>query len=226
MCCCCYCSPVACCTLWCCVAVVINWIQLANFNGIIWALEVIEGRIEWQTSAHPQEHAGAQSIARCPEIVFAVASILQILCHRLYFFFCFEWCQLQAQRSTILIGKEIVELWWIWIHSANEILDTVQLNRCNALTCRVKFQRKPKRILLDDILYGNDKGITNGMQRIIRISIQIDCFINYQIHDWKLCNFMLLCCYRYALKTDTWRLSTNQNTINRIDCVSGIGIIT
>lgn len=125
--------PVAGGALWCCVAIVVNWVQQTGLDSIVRTLEIVESGIEWQSSAHPQEHAGAQTIARCPEIVFTVASILQVLCHRLYLLFRFERRQLQAQRPTVLVGEEIVELRRVGVHSADEILYAVQLNRCNSL---------------------------------------------------------------------------------------------
>lgn len=117
--------PVACGTLWCSVAVVIDRIEEAGFDCVIGVLEVVEGRVERQPGAHPQKHAGAQAIAGCPEFVFAIAGILQILAHRFDLFLCLERRKLQAQRTAVLIREEIVELRRIRIHSADKILNAV-----------------------------------------------------------------------------------------------------
>lgn len=121
--------PVASRALWCCVAVMIDRIQETRLNSIVWTFEIVECGVERQTGAHPEEHSGAQPIAWCPEIVFTVTGILQILAHRLNFFFRFKRCQLKAQRSTILVCQEVIQLGWVWVHSTDKVLNTVQLNR-------------------------------------------------------------------------------------------------
>lgn len=72
-------------------------------------LEVIEGGVERQARAHPQEHAGAETITGGPEVVATVTSILQVLGHGLDLLFRLEGGQLQAQRSAVLVGEEVVE---------------------------------------------------------------------------------------------------------------------
>lgn len=42
-------------------------------GGVRGLFEVIEGGVEWQTGAHPEEHARAQSVAGRPKVVLAVA---------------------------------------------------------------------------------------------------------------------------------------------------------
>lgn len=34
---------------------------------------VVEGRVKWQTCAHPEVHICAQVVARCPKVVLIVA---------------------------------------------------------------------------------------------------------------------------------------------------------
>lgn len=105
-------------------------------------LEVIEGGVERQASAHPQEHASAQTIAGGPEVVATVPGILQVLGHGLDLLFRLEGGQLQAQRSAILIGEEVVELGRVRIHSADKVLDAIQLNGCDTLTWRKTYKRE------------------------------------------------------------------------------------
>lgn len=136
--------PVACCSLWRCVAIVINGIEQASLYGIGSVLKEVKCGIERQTSAHPKEHAGAQSIARCPEIIIAIACIFQIGGHWLSLFLCFEWGQLQTQRAAILIGQKVIQFRWIGIHAANEILYAIQMYGGNTLTCNRKAKRKKK----------------------------------------------------------------------------------
>lgn len=50
----------------------IDGIEQTGRDGIVRALEIVEGGVERQSGAHPKEHAGAKTIARCPEVVFAV----------------------------------------------------------------------------------------------------------------------------------------------------------
>lgn len=51
----------------------IDRIQQTRRNSVVRVLEVVEGCVERQTGAHPEEHSGSQTITRCPEIVFTVA---------------------------------------------------------------------------------------------------------------------------------------------------------
>lgn len=132
--------PVAGDTLRWCVAVVINRIEKTAL-GRLGVIEVIKCCIKWQTGAHPQEHARSEAIARRPEIVFAVASVGQILAHRFHLFFRLKWCQLQAKRSAILIGQEVVKLRWVWIHSAHKVLDAIELDCGNSLTFEGKMKK-------------------------------------------------------------------------------------
>lgn len=49
----------------------IQWVQ--SGGGIRGLFKVVEGGVEWQTGAHPEEHSRAQSVAGRPEVVLAVA---------------------------------------------------------------------------------------------------------------------------------------------------------
>lgn len=97
------------------------------------ALEVVEGGVEGQAGAHPQEHAGAEAVARGPEVVAAVAGVLQVLSHRLDLLFRLEGGQLQTQRPAVLVGEEVVELGRVRVHPAHEVLDAIELDGGDAL---------------------------------------------------------------------------------------------
>lgn len=116
-----------------CVAVVIDWVQQTGRHGVVRILEIVERRVERQPGAHPQEHAGAQPIARRPEIVLAVAGVLQVLAHRFHLLFRFERGQLQTERTAVLVRQEVVELRRVRIHAADKVLDAVQLDGGDAL---------------------------------------------------------------------------------------------
>lgn len=107
------------------VAVVVDGVEEAGFDAVIRVLEVVEGRVERQTGAHPQEHAGAQPIAGRPEVVFAVAGVLQVLAHRFDLLLRLERRELQAQRAAVLVSQEVVQLRRVRVHSAHEILNAV-----------------------------------------------------------------------------------------------------
>lgn len=100
----------------------------------IGALKVLEGGVEGEAGAHPQEHASAETVARGPEVVAAVAGVLQVLGHGLNLLFRLETGQLQAQRSAVLVGEEVVQLGGVGVHSADKVLDAIELDGCDALT--------------------------------------------------------------------------------------------
>lgn len=51
----------------------IDGVQLAGGGHVVRIAKVVEGGVERQPGAHPQEHARAESVARRPEVVLAVA---------------------------------------------------------------------------------------------------------------------------------------------------------
>lgn len=97
---------------------------------------VVEGDIERQSRAHPQKHVGAQFVAGGPEVIFRITGVFQILRHRVGLLLRFEGRQLKTQRAAILIRQEIVEFRTVGIHSRDEILYAIQLNRRDSLSCK------------------------------------------------------------------------------------------
>lgn len=51
--------------------------HVAIVTGFLY--HVVEGGVERQTRAHPQEHVCSQFVTRCPEVVARVAGVLQVL---------------------------------------------------------------------------------------------------------------------------------------------------
>ena len=117
-------------------------------HGVRRVLKVLERRVEGQTGAHPEEHAGAQAVARGPEVVAAVAGVLQVLGHGLDLLLGLERGQLEAQRAAVLVGEEVVELRRIGIHPADKVLDAIELDGCDALSWRVETGEKRRGISL------------------------------------------------------------------------------
>lgn len=127
------------------VGVVVHDVQVLGHGVHVGALKVVEGGVEGQASAHPEEHACAQTVARGPEVVATVSGILQVLGHRLNLLFGLEGGQLQTQRPTILVGEEVVELGRVRVHPADEVLDTVQLDGGDALTWTEQKKQRGNR---------------------------------------------------------------------------------
>lgn len=113
-------------------SVVLGDVQV--LGHLVRALKVLEGGVERQSSAHPEEHSGAQTVARRPEVVATVASVLQVLGHALGLLLGLERGQLQTQRAAILVSEEVVQLRGIRVHSADKVLDTIELDGCDSLT--------------------------------------------------------------------------------------------
>uniref|UniRef100_A0A182Q2V1 Uncharacterized protein n=1 Tax=Anopheles farauti TaxID=69004 RepID=A0A182Q2V1_9DIPT len=107
------------------VAVVVERIHADRFRRL---LEVVERGVERQTGAHPQEHAGTEPVAGRPEVVLAVAGVLQVLGHRFHLLLRLERGELQAERAAVLVGEEVVQLRRVRVHPADEVLHTVQLD--------------------------------------------------------------------------------------------------
>lgn len=99
-------------------------------------LEVVEGGVEGQASAHPEEHSSAEAVSGSPEVVATVAGVLQVLGHGLDLLLRLERGQLESQGAAVLVREEVVELGGIGIHAAHEVLNAVQLDGCDALTWR------------------------------------------------------------------------------------------
>lgn len=97
---------------------------------------VVEGDVERQSRAHPQKHVGAQFVAGGPKVIFRITGVFQILRHRVGLLLRFEGRQLETQRAAILIRQEVVEFRTVGIHSRDEILYAIQLDRCDSLGCK------------------------------------------------------------------------------------------
>lgn len=63
-----------------------------------------------------------------------LTGILQVLAHRLDLLLGLERGQLQAERTAVLVGQEVVELRRVRIHAADKVLHAIQLNGGDTLT--------------------------------------------------------------------------------------------
>ena len=113
------------------VAVVVQRVHADGFRRL---LEVVKRGVERQSGAHPEEHASAEPVARRPEVVLAVAGVLQVLGHRFHLLLGFERGELQPERPAVLVGEEVVQLGRVRVHPADEVLHTVQLDRGDTLS--------------------------------------------------------------------------------------------
>lgn len=162
------------------VGVVVHDVQVLSHGVHVGALKVIESGVEGQAGAHPEEHAGAQTVTRGPEVVTTVSGILQILGHRLNLFFGLEGGQLQTQRPTILVGEEVVELGRVRVHPANEVLDTVQLDGGDALTWTEQKKRRRKRCYYCKCKCGGKTFVANMQKN--GSTMVVENYVIYQIN--------------------------------------------
>lgn len=88
-------------SLWRCVAVAVEGIDDAVGLGRI--DEGMVGRVERLSGAHPQEHLGAQAIARGPEVVVVELGVGEVADHWVILLLRVERGELEAERAAVLV---------------------------------------------------------------------------------------------------------------------------
>jgi hypothetical protein len=63
--------------------------------------------------------------------------IKEVLRHGVCFLFGLERSQLKPNRTAVLVGQEVVEFRGVGVHAADEVLDSIELDSCDALTCNM-----------------------------------------------------------------------------------------
>lgn len=96
--------------------------------------ESVVGRVEGLPGAHPEEHLGAEAVARRPEVVVVELGVGEVAHHRVVLLLRVERGELEAERAAVLVGEVVVELGRVRIHARHVVLDAVQLDRHDALT--------------------------------------------------------------------------------------------